>query len=183
MNSKTFNPGHGRFHGHQRGATLVVAMLMLLVLTVLGLASMQVTRMEERMAGNSRDANLAFQGAEAGLREAEEGLRVLAARPTTCITPPCDVWRKDYLTPDLRDQTLAWWQTNGREYGVAATREVPEVTRDPIIVVEDLGFVPDSLSVGHGPPEGRNFYKITANSSGASDTAEAVLESTYTRRY
>jgi Tfp pilus assembly protein PilX len=55
--------------------------------------------------------------------------------------------------------------------------------RDPLVVTESLGFVPDSLSVGHGPPEGRDFYKITANSSGASDTATAVLESTFTRRF
>jgi len=170
-------------HNRQNGATLVVAMLMLLILTVLGIASMQVTRMEERMAGNSRDVNLAFQGAEAGLRDAEESLRVLAARPTTCIAAPCEIWRKDFLPPDLRDQVFAWWTANAREYGVAATKELTDITRDPLIVVEDLGFVPDSLSIGHGPPEGRNFYKITANSSGASDTAEAILESTYTRRY
>jgi len=170
-------------HNRQSGATLVIAMLMLLILTVLGIASMQVTRMEERMAGNSRDVNLAFQGAEAGLRDAEEGLRVLTGRPTTCINAPCNIWRKDFLPPDLRDQVLTWWTTNAREYGVAATRELTDVTRDPMIVVEDLGFVPDSLAIGHGPPEGRNFYKITANSSGASDSAEAILESTYTRRY
>jgi type IV pilus assembly protein PilX len=166
----------------QKGATLVIALLMLLVLTVLGLASMQMTRLEERMAGNSRDVNLAFQGAEAGLRDAEEGLRVLTARPTPCVATPCIVWRKDFMPPDLRDQPTSWWTTNAREYGVAGTQEVTDVTRDPLLVVEDLGFVPDSLAVGHGPPEGRNFYKITADSSGASNTAEAVLESTYTRR-
>jgi len=67
----------------QKGATLVVALLILLVLTVLGLAAMQATRMEERMAGNSRDVNLAFQGAEAGLRDAEERVRTytVASRP------------------------------------------------------------------------------------------------------
>jgi type IV pilus assembly protein PilX len=45
----------------QRGAALVVALIMLLVMTVLGITAMQVTRMEERMAGNSRDVNLAFR--------------------------------------------------------------------------------------------------------------------------
>jgi type IV pilus assembly protein PilX len=168
----------------QRGAALVVALLMLLVITVLGLASMQVARMEERMAGNSRDVNLAFQGAEAGLRDAEDGLRVLTARPTNCAAAPCSVWTQDFLPVDLRDQPYTtWWVPNAREYGVAGTPEVTDVTRDPLYVVEDMGFVPDSLAIGHGPPEGRNFFRITANSSGASDTAEAVLESTYTRRF
>lgn len=174
-----------RIHSRQaqRGAALVISLLMLLVMTVLGLAAMQVTRMEERMAGNSRDVNLAFQGAEAGLRDSEELIRVMVARPDTCSVAPCDIWQRDLHPADLRDQTEAWWVANGREYGVAGTREVTDSTRDPLVVTEDLGFVSDSLTVGHGPPEGRNFYKITSNSTGASDTASAVLESTYTRRF
>ena len=169
----------------QRGAALVIALLMLLVMTVLGVAAMQVTRMEERMAGNSRDVNLAFQGAEAGLRDSEAVVEAWTLRPLPCSGAPCTtvVWRRDLLPSNLRDQLYSWWTTNAREYGVTGTREVTEVTRDPRVVVESLGFVPDSLTVGHGPPEGRDFYKITANSSGASDTATAVLESTYTKRF
>jgi type IV pilus assembly protein PilX len=167
----------------QKGAALVVALLMLLVMTVLGIASMGVTRMEERMAGNARDMDLAFQGAEAGLRDSEERIRLMTTRPNTCSTAPCAIWQQNQWTIDLRDQLLSWWQTNATEYGTAGAREVVDTTRDPLILTEDLGFVPDSLTVGHGPPEGRSFYKITSNSSGASDTANAVLESTYTRRF
>ncbi len=167
----------------ERGAVLVIALLMLLIMTILGVTAMQMSRMEERMAGNSRDINLAFQGAEAGLRNGENRLRVMTVRPTTCVTAPCSLWRRDQITVSKRDQPLSWWTTNGFEYGVAATAEVTDVTRDPMIVVEEVGFVPDSLTVGHGPPEGRNFYRVTANSSGASNTAEAVLESTYAKRF
>lgn len=170
-------------HARERGAVLVVALLMLLVMTVLGVTAMQMSRMEERMAGNSRDINLAFQGGEAGLRNGENDLRVLTMRPTTCAVAPCNLWRRDLITTSMRDQPMSWWTTNGREYGVAATAEVAGVTRDPMIVVEEVGFVPDSLTVGHGPPEGRNFYRVTSTSSGASDTAEAVLESTYAKRF
>jgi type IV pilus assembly protein PilX len=167
----------------QRGAALVVALIMLLVMTVLGITAMQVTRMEERMAGNSRDINLAFQGAEAGLRDGEDRIAAMTTRPLPCSAAPCAVWRRDFLAQDLRDQLIGWWNTNGTEYGVAGTPELTEITRDPIVVTESLGFVPDSLSIGHGPPEGRDFYRVTATSTGASDTANAVLESTYTRRY
>jgi len=139
--------------------------------------------MEERMAGNSRDVNLAFQGAEAGLRDSETLIAAMTTRPTTCAATPCAIWLRGTWTTDPRDEAYSWWTTNGVEYGVAGTQEVTEVTRDPVVVTESLGFVPDSLSVGHGPPEGRDFYKITANSAGASDTATAVLESTYTRRF
>ena len=171
----------------QKGATLVIALLILLVLTVLGIASMQVTRLEERMAGNSRDVNLAFQGAEAGLRDAEERIRTWNefTLPASCALPPCVVWQKDTVPPDLRDQPLTWWTTNAVEYGVAGSQEITEVTRDPLVAIEDLDFVYDSAastqSYSHEP--GRSFYRITANSSGASNTAEAVLESTFVQRY
>jgi type IV pilus assembly protein PilX len=179
MKSSSLNHAQQR----QKGAALVISLLMLLVMTVLGIAAMQVTRMEERMAGNSRDVNLAFQGAEAGLRDSEERIRLMSARPLDCAAAPCSVWRRDFLLADLRDSDLTWWTDHAIEYGVTGTHEVTEVTRDPLVVTESLGFVPDSLSVGHGPPEGRDFFKVTANSSGASDTANAVLESTYTRRF
>jgi type IV pilus assembly protein PilX len=168
----------------ERGAALVTSLLMLLVMTVLGLAAMQVTRMEERMAGNSRDVNVAFQGAEAGLRDSEDLIRVMTARPGTCGSLGCGgIYQLGLLSSDLRDQDDAWWVANGREYGVAGTKEMTEATRDPRIVTDDMGFISDSLTVGHGPPEGRNFYRITSSSTGASATANVVVESTYTRRF
>ncbi|HPF28453.1 MAG TPA: PilX N-terminal domain-containing pilus assembly protein, partial [Steroidobacteraceae bacterium] len=55
----------------QRGAILVTSLLLLLVLTIIGLTAMRMTSLQERMAGSTRDLNLAFQGAEAALRDGE----------------------------------------------------------------------------------------------------------------
>jgi type IV pilus assembly protein PilX len=55
----------------QRGATLIVAILFLLVITVLGISSWQMSNGEEKMAGLTRDRQLAFEAAEAALRDAE----------------------------------------------------------------------------------------------------------------
>ena len=54
----------------QSGAVLVVALLFLMIITMLGVASLQSTSSEERMAGNSRDSNTALTAAEAALRDA-----------------------------------------------------------------------------------------------------------------
>lgn len=56
----------------QRGATLIIALIMLLLLTIIGLSSMRGTSLQESMAGNMRDSNLALQAAEAGLRKGED---------------------------------------------------------------------------------------------------------------
>ncbi|KEA64591.1 Type IV fimbrial biogenesis protein PilX [Marinobacterium lacunae] len=50
---------------------LIVALIMLLLISIIGVSAMQSTSMEERMAGNLYDRHTAFQAAEAALREGE----------------------------------------------------------------------------------------------------------------
>lgn len=59
----------------QQGAVLVVALIMLLLLTIIGLSSMRGTSLQENMAGNMRDSNLALQASEAALRKGEDEVR------------------------------------------------------------------------------------------------------------
>ncbi|WP_417660103.1 pilus assembly PilX family protein [Pseudidiomarina sp.] len=56
---------------YQNGAVLVIALIMLLLLTVIGLASMRGTSLQENMSGNMRDSSLALQASEASLRKGE----------------------------------------------------------------------------------------------------------------
>ena len=55
----------------QQGAVLAVTLVILLVVTLLTVSNMQTSILEEKMAGNNSDRNVAFQAAESGLREAE----------------------------------------------------------------------------------------------------------------
>lgn len=68
----------------QRGAALVTSLVILLVLTVLGLAAMRTSSLEERMAGNAQDALYAFQAAESGLNAAMNDTGSLSL--TTTVT-------------------------------------------------------------------------------------------------
>jgi type IV pilus assembly protein PilX len=54
----------------QRGAALVVALLLLVVITLVGLAAVRGTIMQQKMAGNMYDRQIAFQSAEAAMRAA-----------------------------------------------------------------------------------------------------------------
>ncbi len=62
----------------QSGVVLVISLIMLLALTLIGVTSSSVTGLQEKMAANNKDINLAFQAAEAALRNAET---VIATRP------------------------------------------------------------------------------------------------------
>ena len=55
----------------QSGAVLVISLIMLLALTIIGITSTNVTGLQEKMAANSKESNLAFQAAEATLRYVE----------------------------------------------------------------------------------------------------------------
>jgi Tfp pilus assembly protein PilX len=71
----------------QGGAVLVIALLFLVLLTMLALTSMSGTTLEEKMAGQYRELNLAFQAAEAGLRDAERDLFGVGQAPFTARNP------------------------------------------------------------------------------------------------
>ena len=61
---------------NQRGWVLVVGLVVLVMLTILAMALMKTTRLEEKMAGATRDMNLSFQAAETALRAAESFIEV-----------------------------------------------------------------------------------------------------------
>ena len=171
----------------QTGAVLITALLLLLVLTILGTSSIQNTVLQERMAGNMNQRNLAFQAAEAALREGEDWLGTLFYFPKTSTGPGADqVWEldkpkedADYFWWSLVDD--AWW------FDDAKTREAPnfegDVAADPRYLIEHRFFRPDSLVQGFGPNDGRDYHRITARGVGQSETARATLQSLFVRRY
>src|SRR5690606_41680454 len=69
-----------RFPRAQQGAALFVSLILLLVLTITAVSSMQGTLLQAKMVSSQRDGQIAFEGAEHALREAEALLRE-ATRP------------------------------------------------------------------------------------------------------
>lgn len=88
----------------QRGVTLVVGLIFMVALTLLGVMAMKSTLLQERMAGGSRDRSLAFQAAEAALRDGKRDILALKADGTEC-TPG---------SAGCRPATDRPWQTAGR---------------------------------------------------------------------
>ena len=100
------------FSRTQRGAVLYVALIMLILMALLGIAGMQVAGMQEKMASNYRAANRAFQNAEGVVRAAERSAEAIANGESVDaasllqdgdISPICDdgydpaLWAEDQL--------------------------------------------------------------------------------------
>jgi type IV pilus assembly protein PilX len=186
----------------QQGSILLVSLIILLVLTILGVTTLSSVAMEERMAGNLRDGDLAFQAAEAALRVGENWLAPQTVEPALCTTigNACStVWGEGVL-PDLSYQDSAWWNLNGRDYtnndgggtfltGGDTADNGPHannsyVTAAPQFIIQLQKFVRDSNVVGHSnKTEGDIFYLITAHGFGGSEDAESLLQTSYTKRF
>jgi len=61
---------HLLFPKKQRGATLLISLILLLMLTVLALAAGRTASLQQRMASNLQQQNVAFQTAESGIQAA-----------------------------------------------------------------------------------------------------------------
>lgn len=119
----------------QRGATLVVVLVLLLLMTLLGLASLRSTMLEERMTANLLDRSLGFQVAEAGLREAEATLNPNPLFPAAGCNAQGLCARPDPTAVERwADTTFTAWRT-------AATAD-PN-TDPPRYIVETMGEGPN----------------------------------------
>jgi len=72
--SRTLSRKSIQYSKRQRGAALIVGLIMLLLLTLVGVAGMRDTLLQEKMAASMRDRDIALQAAEAALRAAELSL-------------------------------------------------------------------------------------------------------------
>ncbi len=168
----------------QSGAILVVSLLLLLVLTILGVMMMQTTTQQERMSGNTRDLNAALQGAESGLRGGEGVLTLAVARPDAATVLPCNVCELPTLPVALQDDAQFDWTTvTSSIAGLPAHGQPGGLTGAPQYVIEHTAFVPDELGTGQDPPQGRDFYQVTARSKGVTSAPTTVLQTTYARRF
>jgi type IV pilus assembly protein PilX len=80
---KTYLPTYTHFNGQphgQQGAVLIIALMLLIVLTMLGISAIESTKLETKMAANTTNYNRAFQVAEAGLTKALDNYLVGTAK-------------------------------------------------------------------------------------------------------
>lgn len=169
----------------QDGAALIVALVMLLVMTLIGVTASQTSIMQERMAGNLRQGAIAFEAAEATLRIGESwvqdqvgGPRPVAVEVSACGGPPCNVLQLDDLDPFDEANT---WDTNDVR---TATDSMQMLAQDPEYFIEQQQVVQDSLTTGMSTDtSARIYFRITARSFGETTQAESILRSVYAARF
>jgi len=190
---------------HQKGAVLIVSLVMLIIMTLLGISGMNNTVMQERMAGNQRNSTLAFQAAEAALRAAENDIDQnwgsdFPDGDTNGTTNNDNrgvfTYNSATLDPNLGNDTEWWaertgaanntfWANNGTDAYAADTLEFQsgEFLGMPQFIIEKIGFRP--LNCTSCDPLQQCYcehhYQITARGTGAAGQSESYLRSIYVR--
>jgi len=177
----------------QQGFVLVVALILLLVLTILGLAAAQSTSLEERMAGNYRNNTLAFQAAEAGLRAAESCISsgVAACGGFAANANGVYLFNPGAPPPPSTATTPLWnvanfWATAGNTmtYTTASGMNFPNVASQPQIIIEEMPPVAQpggnigTQQYGGGAP-GIQLYRITVLGTGGDSSANVMLQAIF----
>jgi type IV pilus assembly protein PilX len=157
MNRRTtsFRSGPQR----QKGAVLVIALIMLLVITLASIATIRSTTLDERMAGNSRDRDKALQAAEAAVRVCLKQLTVdIPSTFTGTILPPV-------LSGTENWDVAANWASGSPNSVEVDMTAAAGLSSNPRCMVERLGT-------------GDN-YRVTGRAVGGSDSSVVIIQATY----
>ena len=150
----------------QRGATLIIALIFLVILTTLGLSAARNSSLEERMAGNTRNRDLAFQAAEAALNHVfrnlskDENIRTLAFGSA----PGLLNYSATAANDTGRWTSYTWNASNARQITV----QLDQVSSQPQYVVEKLTNVSTT-----------EYYRATARGVGKDSNAVVILQAVY----
>lgn len=188
----------------QRGSTLIIALLLIVLLSIVGIQGYRRTASEERLASNSEDLNRAFEGASATVALAGNYIDNQAAGTDDFTTYAFDVsteWAEsqaDGTAPSVRTDTN--FLSTGNGYHTMATMTTTlgytscvagsssgctasHLAGLPVANIDYLGTEID-LGAALVPDEAvtpKQLYRITARSAGGSATARVVLEAMYQR--
>lgn len=160
----------------QRGVSLIVVLVLLLIVTLLGLASLRGTLMEERMSSNLLDRSIGFQTAEAALREGEalaQGKALSDYPASGCngglCSQPDPAAKERWL-----DSSFTGWK---KASATNANTDAPE------FFVEAMGMAPSWPKCDSEMPQNPNCmkprYRVTARTSSQPERASVLLQSTY----
>lgn len=181
------NTTHSRSPAAQSGIALLVALVMLLIITLIGMAAARTQTLEVRMAANLQDRNVAVQSGEAALRLAEgnmlQGLYSLADFDTNASGKYTFDATKTY--PRYLDSATVTWGSsstsviayNGPALSSAGYAQAPQfiIERLPSVCLKgcSLGATGYNTST---PPQG-NVYQVTAQATGADGFSKIYLQS------
>lgn len=175
---------------YERGATLVISLIMMLLILVVALGLYRGNNLIEKIAGNTREKQRAFQSAQNALLYGEYWLAtassgsltpVAASDCTGSSVSTLQVCPSTNLATSLNLSSLAWYKytppgvtfaSSATAAGLAGSSSLSDVnySQQPTIYIAYLGLLP-----GTSTP----VYQVTATGYGGNSNTVSVVQSTY----
>ncbi len=151
------------FPESQRGMALLVSLVFLLLLTLIGISSMQNANLQEKMASSVTLRNQSFQIAEAALRIGEsvvqaETYTLAPCAGARCLPPPDSL---TVIKAGPGDSGVTWVAAGKGFYGV-----------------QNIGTTLNAVNVPSGTSA--TLYRVTAVAI-VGDNVRSVVESVYAK--
>jgi type IV pilus assembly protein PilX len=164
----------------QRGVALVIALLVLVLLTSLGVAMFRSFGLQERIAGNTREKQHAFQAAESALQFGEWWLT-----QNNAVTGTSCSGNLTATTVCSNAQTLATF--TGGAWTIGSTYTPINVNGAAPMTISTSGGAGTYYSsprlyinyMGLDPTGQARVYQVTATGNGGDANSIAVVQSTY----
>lgn len=171
--------------GRQGGVALFVCLALLLVMGIAGASAVRTAILEQRMVRNASDGLVAFQAAEAALREGEafvaeslEGTEAFTDAGSGGLWTPAPPG-----TPERWTLSGVWNPAGNRSRAV--TNPLEDVAAQPRFIVERLASLetapsPHLIEESTEAEEQRLVvFRVTGLGVGRSGDARALVQSTY----
>lgn len=178
------------FQQKQRGAVLLVGLVMVLLISIISVSAIRGSNLQEAIAGNMRERNLAFQSAESGLRAGESVIAEPA--PRLVITGTQGIYNDTFVNPATSVLTYSSANWVDANKVVVSTLNLGSVARQPSYVIEQLHADIGDCAKGEGSGiDAQSIqttgdcvpYRITSRGFGASVDSVKTLQSVYNRRF
>lgn len=162
----------------QRGISLLVALILLLIMSLLAVAVLRSTSLEERMSANLLDRTRQFQSAESALRIAEAAI-------SAGITVPNNGCTGGVCATPLAGATDRWLDSGFSGWATASKTGNSDAAITTSYIVEYMGdgaYGPNCTTAKSTASTDANCdmrrYRITARSTG-NDRAAVILQTNY----
>lgn len=153
----------------QAGFVLAVSMIFLIVMTLLAVTAMKKATLEEKIGGNLRAQNMAFQSAEKALRYCESAIVLTTGSAKMCTMRS---GKESWEVPATVEFPQLWKTKDNWTKAVAQvlpSAEMSGVASAPRCMIERWAIPSD---------RGKEFYPyvVTARGVGSVDSAVVVLQ-------
>lgn len=156
----------------QRGSAIIMGLILLIVITLLSLGGVRGITIQERMASNLHDRNLAFQAAETALRAAEADLRAGTATAAPAVPHPADedFWNDCWEHGGEGCPPLTMVSDIDEDWNLAE----PPGYRIERLRVSNFGSKASDEAIGNAP-----LNRITARGVGGTEDSVVILQATF----